>query len=235
LLDTALAVIRRVLRRRPVFHPDRDHIHHRLLGRGLSQRQVVLVLWAACALAAAFSLAECVARYPWPAVIAVFYCLLAGLGVQRLGYVELRVAGRLVGPARLLRAARAEIRLGSLEEALARAVTMDQCWDAIRYACRDLGFARLSMRAGGAVREAWLQGPGPCAVSWTLRVPLPARDWVNIGEGFDSAVEPSVVAPLADLLHRAFEPRLAPGGWERAAVAPEALPISVVTVPVTSQ
>jgi hypothetical protein len=194
-----------------------------------------LVLWAACALAAAFSLAACVASYPWTAVIAAFYCLLAGLGVQSLGYVELRVAGRLVGPARLLRAASAEIRLGALEEALARAVTVDQCWDAIRCACRDLGFARASMRADGALREAWLQGPGPCAVSWTLRVPLAASDWVNIGEGFDSAVEPSVVAPLADLLHRAIGPRLAPAGCERAAAAPEAPRIAAVTVPVSSQ
>lgn len=238
LLDTALAVIRRVLRRRPVFHPDRDHIHHRLLGQGLSPRRVALVLWAACALAAALSLAECVASYPWPAAIVALYCLLAGIGVQRLGYAELRAARRVVGPARLLRAASAEIRLGSLEEALSRAATVDQCWDAIRCACRDLGFARASMRAEGVVRDAWLQAPGPCAVSWTMRVPLADSDWVNIGEGFDSAVEPSVIAPLANLLHRAIGARLTAGGCERAAAAPEPVPsldpprIAAATVPV---
>jgi UDP-GlcNAc:undecaprenyl-phosphate GlcNAc-1-phosphate transferase len=241
LLDTALAVIRRVLRRRPVFHPDRDHIHHRLLAQGLSPRRAVLVLWAASALAAAFSLAGCVAGDPWPAAIVTIYCLLASVGVQRLGYAELRAARHVVGPARLLRAASAEIRLGSLEEALARASTLDQCWDAIRCACRELGFARASMRAQGTVRDAWLQGPGPRAVIWTMRVPLAAGDWVNIGEGFASAVEPSVIAPLADLLRRAIGPKLAPAGSERTAAAPEGVPaldpphIAVVTIPMASR
>ena len=232
LLDTALAVIRRVLRCRPVFRPDRDHIHHRLLAQGLSPRRVVLVLWAASALAAVFSLMVCLASSPWVAATVALYCLLASVGVKRLGYVELRAARRVVGPARLLRAASAEIRLGSLEEALARAATTDQRWEAIRCACRDLGFARASMRAEGAVRDAWLQGSGPCAVSWTMRVPLAAGDWVNIGEGFHSAVEPSIIAPLAALLHRMMGPKLAPPSREPAAAEAEAPRIAAVGVPI---
>src|SRR5438874_419385 len=47
IVDTALAMGRRALTGRPMFSGDRDHIHHRLLGLGLSQRQVVLVLYGA--------------------------------------------------------------------------------------------------------------------------------------------------------------------------------------------
>jgi UDP-GlcNAc:undecaprenyl-phosphate/decaprenyl-phosphate GlcNAc-1-phosphate transferase len=56
-LDVALAIARRVRRRRPVTHPDKEHIHHRLMDLGHSHRQAVLLLylWSAlisgCALA----------------------------------------------------------------------------------------------------------------------------------------------------------------------------------------
>ncbi len=216
LIDTTLAVVRRALRRRPLFGPDRNHIHHRLLAQGWSPRRVVLVLHAACALAAVLSVAMSVAGYPWTVVLAVLYSLAVWLGVQRLGYVELRVAGRLVGPTRLLRAASAEIRLRSLEEALARSESLDQCWDAICDACRDLGFACASMRIEGELREAWLRHAGPCAVSWSLRVPLTENGWISIAGGADSTVEPSVVTPLAIVIRRAIEARLEPVSGEVA-------------------
>lgn len=43
--DTTFAVIRRLLNRKPVYLPDRGHLHHRLLDRGLSQRQTVFLLY----------------------------------------------------------------------------------------------------------------------------------------------------------------------------------------------
>jgi UDP-GlcNAc:undecaprenyl-phosphate GlcNAc-1-phosphate transferase len=51
-LDTSLAVLRRLVRGRPIFAPDREHIHHRLLdqllARGYSPRVAVLTLYAVC-------------------------------------------------------------------------------------------------------------------------------------------------------------------------------------------
>ena len=43
LLDTALAIARRFLRRQPVFGADRGHIHHRLLARGFTPRRVAYI------------------------------------------------------------------------------------------------------------------------------------------------------------------------------------------------
>jgi UDP-N-acetylmuramyl pentapeptide phosphotransferase/UDP-N-acetylglucosamine-1-phosphate transferase len=40
LLDVGLSIFRRILRRQPIFSADRSHIHHRLIDRGLSQRQL---------------------------------------------------------------------------------------------------------------------------------------------------------------------------------------------------
>lgn len=55
--DTALAIVRRLARRRSVGEPDRDHLHHRLLARGLSHRTAVLVLWTVTAALALTALA----------------------------------------------------------------------------------------------------------------------------------------------------------------------------------
>jgi len=45
-IDTGLALVRRFIERRPLFHPDGDHIHHRALKKlGLSHRNTVLALY----------------------------------------------------------------------------------------------------------------------------------------------------------------------------------------------
>jgi UDP-GlcNAc:undecaprenyl-phosphate GlcNAc-1-phosphate transferase len=59
LADASLAIMRRVRGRRPVFHPDKQHIHHWLLDMARSHRQAVLVmyLWSAMMATAALVLA----------------------------------------------------------------------------------------------------------------------------------------------------------------------------------
>jgi len=48
IFDTASAIVRRVLHRRPIQEADRGHIHHRLLGRGFNQTQTVLIIYVWC-------------------------------------------------------------------------------------------------------------------------------------------------------------------------------------------
>ena len=45
LADTAFAFFRRILRGQSPFHADKGHFHHRLLAMGMSQKQVVAVLY----------------------------------------------------------------------------------------------------------------------------------------------------------------------------------------------
>ena len=45
ILDTACAIIRRFNNGQPIFKPDRGQLHHRLLDMGLTQKQVVLILY----------------------------------------------------------------------------------------------------------------------------------------------------------------------------------------------
>lgn len=46
IFDTLFAMVRRFLERRPLFSPDRGHIHHRLLDVGITHRRAVLILYA---------------------------------------------------------------------------------------------------------------------------------------------------------------------------------------------
>ncbi len=48
-IDTGFAIVRRFIGGKPLFEGDREHIHHKLLERGWSQRRVAFVLYGACA------------------------------------------------------------------------------------------------------------------------------------------------------------------------------------------
>ena len=52
LLDTGVSIIRRFLRRQPIFGADHGHIHHKLLARGLTPRRVVILMYIICGLCA---------------------------------------------------------------------------------------------------------------------------------------------------------------------------------------
>jgi UDP-GlcNAc:undecaprenyl-phosphate GlcNAc-1-phosphate transferase len=45
IFDTAFAIVRRYINHKPIMQADKDHLHHKLMGRGLNQRQTVLVIY----------------------------------------------------------------------------------------------------------------------------------------------------------------------------------------------
>lgn len=49
LFDTLFAIIRRLIRHQSPMHPDRGHLHHRLIDMGLNQKQAVAVLYSVSA------------------------------------------------------------------------------------------------------------------------------------------------------------------------------------------
>lgn len=85
--DTAFALVRRFISGQPLFVGDREHFHHKLLERGWSHRQVVLVLYAVCA---SFGLASLlfVSQSPMTGVFLLVVGVVAVLGVSHLRYHE---------------------------------------------------------------------------------------------------------------------------------------------------
>ena len=97
LLDTVMTIIRRFLRREPIFSPDRGHIHHRLRDLGHSPRAVALLLYVACAGFASLSLLLAAPGRPTVIPVFVVAATILFLGVQRLNVPELAELGRVVG------------------------------------------------------------------------------------------------------------------------------------------
>lgn len=46
ILDTLFAIIRRTIKKEPIYKPDKEHLHHQLLKLGLSHRDTVLAIYA---------------------------------------------------------------------------------------------------------------------------------------------------------------------------------------------
>src|SRR5438309_2132087 len=103
ILDTGCAIVRRYRNGVSIFVPDRGHLHHRLLDRGLSQRQVVFTLWLLSAILGLGGLAAAginrMLSLVLLTVIAVFLVVLGWrLGLARLHRPH---AAELPGPANL--------------------------------------------------------------------------------------------------------------------------------------
>lgn len=54
--DTLFAMLRRIIRHKPIMQADRGHLHHRLIDRGYSQRQAVLILYGISLLCGLFAI-----------------------------------------------------------------------------------------------------------------------------------------------------------------------------------
>jgi UDP-GlcNAc:undecaprenyl-phosphate GlcNAc-1-phosphate transferase len=87
ILDVMLAVARRFLGGKPLLRGDSQHIHHKLLRRGLSQREAVLILYA---VSAAFGFLSLILVHQGTAIALVLAVTGIGIliGVQQLRYEE---------------------------------------------------------------------------------------------------------------------------------------------------
>ncbi|MFN8671738.1 MAG: MraY family glycosyltransferase [Candidatus Sericytochromatia bacterium] len=56
IFDTAFAIVRRAINKKPIFQPDKGHLHHRLLKLGLSQRRTVITIYSFSAFLAGIAL-----------------------------------------------------------------------------------------------------------------------------------------------------------------------------------
>lgn len=95
--DASLAIVRRFIRGVPIFSADREHIHHRLLARGLSHRDAVLTLYAGSALLAIAALGLELGDHVQSIVVLIAVGVVALVAARVLGIVSWR---RAVGAAR---------------------------------------------------------------------------------------------------------------------------------------
>jgi len=195
-MDTTLAILRRWARALPVSAGDRQHIHHRLLDRGFSHRQSVLLLYAGCLALAGCALLMTAARSRAAAVVLGVLGLGFFATIHLIGRKELlqakRRLGRLLADRRQGRQTRAA-GYAALER-MARAEDAQAVWDIFASAAGqmelDAARMRLEVPVGGGpdrprkflwVQESPDRGSDPDAVEWSVALPL-VHNGVRLGE-----------------------------------------------------
>jgi UDP-GlcNAc:undecaprenyl-phosphate GlcNAc-1-phosphate transferase len=131
ILDTLLAFVRRAAKGRPVFHADRQHIHHRLLAMGLTHRQAVLALYVVSALLGAMAVALSYASSTQTVAILGGLGGVAYLMLSRLGYLGDGAAGSLFQEReRSLRQRRDT--LASIAQQLRGCESAEEAWEVVK-------------------------------------------------------------------------------------------------------
>ena len=198
-VETGLSVLRRFMNARPLFTADREHIHHKLLAMGMSQRQVAIMLYVVSAMFAATSLLLLHRSGRGITLALLIVGTVVWVALQRLGYLEVtelqRIAQRTIEQKRVM-ANNLSIRRACqslkactsfaemcliLEEAFARnefdgfELRFSVATDVL------IGTARSSKEKGGELYFAWAKpGKNPALEGscWSLALPISsARNW----------------------------------------------------------
>lgn len=206
LLDTAIAIARRFLRRQPIFRGDRGHIHHRLLDRGLTPRRVVLVLYGVCTMAAVLSILQNVFNEKMGGLVLILFCGSAWLGVQHLGYVEFGTATRMLASGAFRRLLSSHIALAHFESTLRNARSANECWETIRASYQQFGFNSIDITLGPM---HWTDriSDGLYHNGWNLRIALLDAGYIVLSRDAD-VPPPPVVAPYADVLGKTLRRKI---------------------------
>jgi len=205
LLDVGLAIVRRFLKQQPIFAPDRGHIHHKLLARGLTPRRVALILYMACSVSAGLSLLQSVANDQFAGVIIIFFCLCAWIGIQHLGYVEFGTARKMMMGGGFRSVLNARILLANVEQELQLAPDIDACWELIRKTHRKFGFTAVEFMVNGMRHSE--SGEGAGRDSWSVIIHLD-DDYVRLSRADTTTEEPGLAASYVECVRKALLSRV---------------------------
>jgi UDP-GlcNAc:undecaprenyl-phosphate GlcNAc-1-phosphate transferase len=205
LIDVVLSILRRFLRNRPIFQADRGHIHHRLLDLGLSPKNAVLTIYGVCGVVAVLSLLASALHNQFSGLIVIVFGGAVWIGIRQLDYTEFASASRMFLGGKFRQIIDVEARMVDFETSLAKATSVEECWDRIRTGSEDFGFNEVRMCLSGRVFED--SSLGPAKPRWQLRIPLPNSQYVNFSRDFDADMNPLVLSAFVEAVQRGLEAR----------------------------
>ena len=91
ILDTTFAIVRRMRNHRPIFKPDKGHLHHRLLAHGFTQKQAVLLMYVVSALFGLCALALTAVSMQAAILIILIVAAVVFIGARKLGILQMEV------------------------------------------------------------------------------------------------------------------------------------------------
>jgi len=89
ILDTAVALVRRLINHRPLFVSDRGHIYDQMIDRGIPLKKTVVICYAIAGIYAIIGLVMSQIRTRYAAVVYVFVFVISGLVVWKKGYLKM--------------------------------------------------------------------------------------------------------------------------------------------------
>ena len=176
--EVMLSIVRRFLRNRPIFGADSNHIHHRILSKGVSHRDAALVLYGISALTASLAVLQTIIHPRMGTVLLLLSVAAAYVGFRSLRYTEFGVLNHFLFAGDFRRLLRTKIHLKEYQQSIASSTTAQECWSALRVACREAEFSYVAMRVGEQFFEDHTKRPQPGISLWCLQVPLGGSDFV---------------------------------------------------------
>ncbi|HZK44071.1 MAG TPA: MraY family glycosyltransferase [Syntrophomonadaceae bacterium] len=85
IFDTFFAIVRRINNKAPIFQPDKDHLHHRLLALGMNHTKCVLVIYGISGVFAAVAIALSLTNSPKAMLVLALLLFLVVLGADKIG------------------------------------------------------------------------------------------------------------------------------------------------------
>lgn len=181
ILDTLFSIVRRLRNRRSPFAADFGHVHHGLLGTGLSQCRAVLLVYAGTLLAVAVGVLMLFTRGAtalWAmggSVVVLLMVFLRAGGKPSPASPADKARRKLLCPLGKERPASAQLRLHFRE-----ARTFNSWWDAVCRLGDCMGFVQLSLRVtnrdGSVHKLLWRRDRGLYGPRQMLRSVIPVRD-----------------------------------------------------------
>ncbi len=85
IFDTCFAIIRRINKKAPIFEPDKDHLHHRLMKIGFSHRSTVLLIYGISAFFGVVAVVLTLLNSPKATLLLALLLLLVIIGADKIG------------------------------------------------------------------------------------------------------------------------------------------------------
>ncbi len=194
IFDTLFSMFRRVLARRSVFAPDKDHIHHRLLTRGVSHRTAVIIMYLITLLAAGMGMLMMVLRDGSAAIVFAVVLVFILTAYIVVGGMNLRAGlDALRSDIKIVRESRQEKRsFEDLELKLREVESFDEWWGAMCLAAQEMDFLWMTavIKNGRPVgQRIFWRKPNDSPSGRIINMSLPPLD---LGDGYTLRIDAAV-------------------------------------------
>lgn len=194
LMEAVWSGIRRFLLGQKLLRPDSNHLHHRLLKLGFTQRTAVLVLYGFTVTLGLAALVLVDANDRLASIILVAIGLTAVVLIRRLGYIDYLTTEKFIGWARDFSAVLGVDGGGrtflGLQVAVSESTSLDELWQSLQLAARHLRMDTVDLVLADPFR-------GAC-----FRADLVEVDRAGTADEFDASTTLRVSLPVGDADHR---------------------------------